>query len=198
MGVDPIGHPWRVPSADGHVECSSEVLLRRRLWRTHLWWTKHGWYMVECWCESYFCSCAVLISFSKSELPNCEIFPHSYLPLHFWLDKGLVTRRVKKYPMILRPAWLPRQIRNASGNGGGVLIGYMPIVGHKCLYKTKFLHMLNIDWRSIGPDQSLCCREGRVCALQTRSISEGFEEGFPKLEATFEIWRGSPLRRQCQ
>ncbi|KAI0266604.1 hypothetical protein BGY98DRAFT_1102511 [Russula aff. rugulosa BPL654] len=46
----------------------------------------------------------------------------------WWNIDGLVTRRVKKYPMLLRPAWLPRQIRNASGNGGGVLLGYMPIV----------------------------------------------------------------------
>ncbi|EPQ53799.1 hypothetical protein GLOTRDRAFT_107062 [Gloeophyllum trabeum ATCC 11539] len=30
--------------------------------------------------------------------------------------------------MILRAAWLPRDIRNASGNGGGVLLGYMTIV----------------------------------------------------------------------
>jgi hypothetical protein len=30
--------------------------------------------------------------------------------------------------MVLRAAWLPRPIRNASGNGGGVLLGYMPIV----------------------------------------------------------------------
>ena len=42
--------------------------------------------------------------------------------------------------MILRPAWLPRQIRNASGNGGGVLIGYMPIVSHIHLFKF-YLHM---------------------------------------------------------
>lgn len=28
----------------------------------------------------------------------------------------------------MRAAWLPSNIRNASGNGGGVLIGYMPIV----------------------------------------------------------------------
>ena len=60
----------------------------------------------------------------KSELPEGDIFLHSYLPLHFWLDKGLVTRRMKRYPMLLRPVWLPRQIRNGSGNGGGVLVGY--------------------------------------------------------------------------
>jgi hypothetical protein len=32
--------------------------------------------------------------------------------------------------MILRAAWLPKKIRNASGNGGGILLGYMPIVSH--------------------------------------------------------------------
>jgi hypothetical protein len=89
--------------------------------------------------------CAVLIFNLKSELPDDDIFPHCYLPLHFWLDKGLVTRRVKKYPMLLRPAWLPRQIRNASGNGGGVLIGYMPVVSHKRLFKNKLLHEPDTD-----------------------------------------------------
>ncbi|KDR66778.1 hypothetical protein GALMADRAFT_147642 [Galerina marginata CBS 339.88] len=82
-----------------------------------------------------------------SELPDSDIFPHSYLPLHFWLDKGMVTRRVKKHPMLLRPAWLPRQIRNASGNGGGVLIGYMPVIedpsdpkGRSAAEKEEFSH----------------------------------------------------------
>ncbi len=32
--------------------------------------------------------------------------------------------------MILRAAWLPRYIRTASENGGGILLGYMPIVSH--------------------------------------------------------------------
>jgi len=40
----------------------------------------------------------------------------------------MVTRHVKKYPMVIRAAWLPWKIRNASGNGGGMLLGYMPIV----------------------------------------------------------------------
>lgn len=40
----------------------------------------------------------------------------------------MVTRHVKKYPMVIRAAWLPRNIRNASGNGGGLLLGYMPMV----------------------------------------------------------------------
>lgn len=65
---------------------------------------------------------------AQDELPDSDPYPHCYLPLHVWLDKGLVTRHVKKHPMILRALWLPDIIRNASGNGGGVFVGYMPVV----------------------------------------------------------------------
>ncbi|KAJ7662424.1 hypothetical protein B0H14DRAFT_2658885 [Mycena olivaceomarginata] len=60
-----------------------------------------------------------------SQLPEADPYPHCLLPLHFWLDEGLVTKRVSMHPMVLRPAFLPGNIRNAFGNGGGVLIGYM-------------------------------------------------------------------------
>jgi Plavaka transposase len=39
--------------------------------------------------------------------------------------------------MLLRAAWLPRNIRNASGNGGGILLGYMPIVSYSCRLKSN-------------------------------------------------------------
>ncbi|KZT29211.1 hypothetical protein NEOLEDRAFT_1086238 [Neolentinus lepideus HHB14362 ss-1] len=68
-------------------------------------------------------------SIIDDELPVLpEPYPHCFVPLHLWIDKGRVSRRVNKYPMVLRAAWLPRNIRNASGNGGGVLLGYLPIV----------------------------------------------------------------------
>ena len=51
--------------------------------------------------------------------------------------------------MILRPAWLPRQIRNASGNGGGVLIGYMPVVSYKCLFKDANGILSDLEWVQI-------------------------------------------------
>ena len=36
--------------------------------------------------------------------------------------------------MILCAAWFPKNIRNAAGNGGGILLGYIPIVsGSKVL-----------------------------------------------------------------
>ncbi|KIJ57372.1 hypothetical protein M422DRAFT_148910 [Sphaerobolus stellatus SS14] len=55
--------------------------------------------------------------------------PHCFLALHLWLDKSNVAKTVTKHPIILRPGFLPSAIRNASGNGGGVLIMYMNIVG---------------------------------------------------------------------
>jgi len=64
----------------------------------------------------------------QNHLPDNDVFPHCYMPMHIWLDKGLVSSRVKKHPMILRAAWLPHSIRNGSGNGGGVLLAYIPVV----------------------------------------------------------------------
>jgi len=43
-------------------------------------------------------------------------------------DKTNVSKVVKKDPVLLRPAFLPAEIRNRSGNGGGILIGLIPIV----------------------------------------------------------------------
>jgi hypothetical protein len=77
---------------------------------------------------------------SQDDLPFDLSLPHCFLPLILWLDKGNVTKRVKMHPILLRAAFLPRKIRNASGNGGGVLIGYMPIVN---IYFISPLSMLN-------------------------------------------------------
>lgn len=66
----------------------------------------------------------------------------------------MVTRHVKKHPMVIRAAWLPRNIRNASGNGGGLLLGYMPIVRinffpvAKWLFLLKKPELLSLGFRS--------------------------------------------------
>ncbi|KIJ35457.1 hypothetical protein M422DRAFT_180706 [Sphaerobolus stellatus SS14] len=65
----------------------------------------------------------------QDSLPQEEGMPHCFLPLHLWLNKSNVAKTVKKHPIILRPGFLPSVIRNASGNGGGMLTGYMSIVG---------------------------------------------------------------------
>jgi hypothetical protein len=52
----------------------------------------------------------------------------AYAPFMLWLDKGLVSRRVKMYPIVIRPLWIHSKVRNGSGNGGGVIVGFMPIV----------------------------------------------------------------------
>ena len=52
--------------------------------------------------------------------------------------------------MVLRAAWLPRQIRNASGNGGGVLLGYMPMVCLAFIFLFVILFLMAVlDFGSI-------------------------------------------------
>ncbi|KAF7332654.1 hypothetical protein MKEN_00148200 [Mycena kentingensis (nom. inval.)] len=63
-----------------------------------------------------------------TELPKPNPYPHCWLPLHLWLDKGLVTKHVVMFPIVVRLLSLPSEIRNASGNGGGVIIGFMVII----------------------------------------------------------------------
>ncbi|KIJ58811.1 hypothetical protein HYDPIDRAFT_33775 [Hydnomerulius pinastri MD-312] len=66
----------------------------------------------------------------QSSLPETKQdgIPHCFLPSILWLDKGMITKRVRKHPILLRAAFVPREIRNGSGNGGGVLVGYMPVI----------------------------------------------------------------------
>ncbi|KAJ7875714.1 hypothetical protein B0H14DRAFT_2568563 [Mycena olivaceomarginata] len=63
----------------------------------------------------------------QNNLPHIPGLPHCFIPIALWLDKGMVTKRVRKHPIVLRALFLDGNIRNASGNGGGVLIGYMVI-----------------------------------------------------------------------
>ncbi|KAJ7331509.1 hypothetical protein DFH08DRAFT_814819 [Mycena albidolilacea] len=61
----------------------------------------------------------------QNALPVVPGLPHCLLPMLAWLDKGRVSSHVNMHPMILRPLFLRSEIRNASGNGGGELTGFM-------------------------------------------------------------------------
>ena len=113
--------------------------------------TADTWWAVDVSSSGFLDSSFITDIFLKSELPEKDEFPHCYLPLHFWLDKGLVTRRVSKYPMVLRPAWLPRRIRNASGNEGGVLVGYMPMVSFTYRICSLLILKSNVSCRLLIP-----------------------------------------------
>ena len=79
------------------------------------------WHVSTCW--------LLLIDIQDAlPAPGVDNIPHCYLPLLIWLDKTEVADGVKMHPIILRALWLPSLIRNASGNAGGVLLGYMPVV----------------------------------------------------------------------
>ncbi|KAJ6604998.1 hypothetical protein B0H10DRAFT_1922835 [Mycena sp. CBHHK59/15] len=54
-----------------------------------------------------------------------EDYPCCYLGLHIWLDKGLVSTKVKMHPILFRGCWIHSATRNGSGNGGSALAGFV-------------------------------------------------------------------------
>ena len=79
----------------------------------------------------------------QDELPHDAKRSHCFFPLHLWMDKAKVSKKVRKHPIVLRAACLPSSIRNGSGNGGGVLIGYMPVVSYHSLSARKISPQLD-------------------------------------------------------
>lgn len=61
-------------------------------------------------------------------MQTSPLLPHCYAPVLVWLDKTGVSESVKLHPILARALFLPEIIRNASGNGGGILLGWMPII----------------------------------------------------------------------
>ncbi|KAJ7044579.1 hypothetical protein C8F04DRAFT_1388930 [Mycena alexandri] len=58
-------------------------------------------------------------------LPGDEKYPACYVPAHIWLDKGLVSTKVKMHPFLIRGCWIESATRNGSGNGGATLLGFV-------------------------------------------------------------------------
>ncbi|KAJ7115714.1 hypothetical protein C8R44DRAFT_709074 [Mycena epipterygia] len=58
-------------------------------------------------------------------LPVDEKYPACYVPAHVWLDKGLVSTKVKMHPFLIRGCWIESATRNGSGNGGAALLGFV-------------------------------------------------------------------------
>ncbi|KAJ6534560.1 hypothetical protein B0H10DRAFT_1935182 [Mycena sp. CBHHK59/15] len=59
------------------------------------------------------------------DLPGDGHYPSCFLGLHVWLDKGLVSTKVKMHPILLRGCWINSATRNGSGNGGSALVGFV-------------------------------------------------------------------------
>ncbi|KAJ7797629.1 hypothetical protein B0H14DRAFT_2389551 [Mycena olivaceomarginata] len=60
-----------------------------------------------------------------NSLPDDPECPSCFLGLHIWLDKGLVSTKVKMHPILVRPCWVHSTTRNGSGNGGSTLVGFV-------------------------------------------------------------------------
>ncbi|KAF7372269.1 hypothetical protein MVEN_00086600 [Mycena venus] len=61
----------------------------------------------------------------QDSLPGDGRYPSCYVPAHIWLDKGLVSIKVKMHPILLRDCQIHSTTRNGSGNGGATLLGFV-------------------------------------------------------------------------
>ncbi|KAJ7099601.1 hypothetical protein C8R43DRAFT_1167960 [Mycena crocata] len=59
------------------------------------------------------------------DLPGDGDYPSCFLGIHIWLDKGLVSTKVKMHPILIRGCWINSETWNGSGNGGSALVGFV-------------------------------------------------------------------------
>lgn len=69
-----------------------------------------------------------LLILTQDDLPGDGHYSSCFLGLHVWLDKGLVSTKVKMHPILLRGCWINSATRNGSGNGGSALVGFVKMV----------------------------------------------------------------------
>ncbi|KAJ7083205.1 hypothetical protein C8R44DRAFT_894543 [Mycena epipterygia] len=72
-------------------------------------------------------------------LPGNGTYPACYVPAHIWLDKGLVSTKVKMHPILLRDCQIQSATRNGSGNGGATLLGFVKMPPALCDIDPKTL-----------------------------------------------------------
>ena len=87
------------------------------------------------------------LTLGKDQLPSVDGLPHCFLPLHFWMDKGKVSTTATMHPGLLQAAFLPQEIQDGSGNGGGCLITYMPKVS---MFLFRALTFVTCKWNYLG------------------------------------------------
>ncbi|KAJ7084993.1 hypothetical protein C8R44DRAFT_753060 [Mycena epipterygia] len=98
----------------------------------------------------------------ESELSDADPYPHCLVPLHAWLNEGLVTKRVTMHPILLRALCLPADIRNASGNGDSVLLGYMTTMKvYQRVLTVIFASLKSCSWN----DETLECWDKLICVF---------------------------------
>ena len=131
----------------------------------------------------WFCVETIIIYFYDS-LPDPleDGYAHCFLPVILWLDKGMITKRVRKHPILLHPAFLPRKIPNGFGNSSGILVGFMPVVRSiYCLASESasfaLTHYLDRrpfwSWRQEQPTST------RVVVFQMWNLSKSYEWSVP-------------------
>jgi hypothetical protein len=90
-------------------------------------WTGDEWWDLEVCCDLDEQTSSELIGM-QNMLPVHDDVEHCLAPFQIFLDEGQVSSHVQMHPIVLRGLWLTAEVRDGSGNGGGIIIGFMPKV----------------------------------------------------------------------
>lgn len=128
----------------------------------------NAWWDVQVSIIWYLLYDAANIDTRQCQMIQDEMLVKCWMPFHLWLDKGNVTRRLQMHPLVIRALFLPSFIRNASGNGGGILISFTPIV---IISYQIFERLFQKHTKSSATDQGATRSEQRrhrgVASVQT-------------------------------
>jgi hypothetical protein len=133
----------------------------------------------------------------QSKLPQVDGLPHCLSPLLVWLDEGRVSSHTSMYPILLRALFLPSQIRNGSGNGGGELAGHMVQVTLAYLFLCRYRLLLALGQRLSRSGLPYIRGETALRQIQARHLSSGLANNLCRVvgEAVAQ-WRLHQLRRR--
>ncbi|KAJ6455887.1 hypothetical protein C8R45DRAFT_1082424 [Mycena sanguinolenta] len=119
----------------------------------------------------------------ESQLPNP--YPHCFLPFHFWLDDGLVTKRITMHPFVFRALCLTNSGHGTRASRREMYSGR----GDTSVRDTK-------DYRKVCDPSDPSSRN----ALQTEEFAQYKMEVYQKVLAVVfsslksRSWSGEPIR----
>lgn len=98
-------------------------------------WSANEWWTIQVSLCSIFFNIILAQSSTQSSLPPGAV----PLCLVFYADKSKLSSfgTAKGYPVIVRCANLPMNIRNGAGIGGGRVVGWLPVVSQLVLFSIE-------------------------------------------------------------
>ncbi|KAJ7920714.1 hypothetical protein B0H13DRAFT_1867218 [Mycena leptocephala] len=119
------------------------------------------------------------------DLPGDGYYPSCFLGLHVWLDKELVSTKVKMHPILLRGCWINSATRNGSGNGGSALVGFVKMIDPRNLNtaaREEYNRLKRLIYRGSARRSWPHCSIGLIAARLCASEMNGNQDVYCSCE----------------